>query len=115
MAVQCPYNELELLISLGAAAKKLEAYEEKNGKDSVTKKLDESGLSSPPDKQLNQEVANFHGVSLETLVNSPNYSKLKDEYGEHKLKQLLEFFESEFGLDNKEGWSLLAQSLGRGQ
>ena len=108
MAVECPHDKLALQIAMLSASRKIEEYEKKNGEGSMIKKIEEAKLEAPQSvADLNKSTAEFHGITVEQLINSPNYNKLKEEFGESAIERLLKFLNAEFELSNPEGWAIL--------
>lgn len=108
--MKCPYNAIELTTALWSASRKLEEYEKTNGEGSVLKKIDELGMTTPATgAELNKRTADYQGISVDTLVNSPNYEKLQQEYGWHMVQQVRKAVMDNFGLDDKEAWAVVLQ------
>ena len=63
-------------------------------------------------KDLNAKVAEFHGITVDTLVNSPNYTILTSEYGKDVLKRLIGRTREKLGLTDLQAWTLFA--IGKG-
>ena len=61
--------------------------------------------------ELNKEVAENNGISVETLINSPNYNVLIEEY-KNKLIYDTVAVMKKAGLEDKQAWAIIAQGLG---
>lgn len=110
MKISCPYSALELQMAMISAANKFEAYEKEHGEASVTKQLAAlPGMPAAKSRaEYNQIVADHHGISVDVLVNSPNYEKLQSEHTESIVGHTIRFLETTFGFDNKEAWAIVA-------
>lgn len=106
MNVSVPYDELTLKIALMGASKKLEV-------DGLQERILEkiSSISSKTMSEFNQAVAEYHGISVLDLINSPNYESLKGEFGNHNISRLVSIYKEE-GFDDKESWALVCVSMG---
>jgi hypothetical protein len=105
--IKCPYDALTLQIAMLGAANKLDAFEKKNGEGSTLQRLESLNLSTPPAGELNKQAAAHHGITVEQLINSPNYATLKTEYAEHMVERVMTALKSEFGFEDKEAWALM--------
>ena len=63
-------------------------------------------------KDLNKAIADYHGISVEKLMNSPDFKDLCRKYEEYTIRQVAEKFEKKFSITEKEAWALLAYALG---
>lgn len=107
--IKIPYSALELRCALlGLDGEKFS--EEKMKELEVELKE----LFCPPEeiKDKNKKVAEYHGISVETLVNSPNYKVLCQEYVEDIICQFIKKIIEKFDITDKEAWALTAFGLG---
>lgn len=103
-----PYSKMDLQIAVFGMANKIEKYEADHGEGSALKKLEELGVSTPPDgAEFNAAVAAHNGISTDTLVSSPNYLTLKQEYSLAMANKAVSVLVSEFGMSDKEAWAAL--------
>src|SRR5271168_3873147 len=107
MALNIPYDAMTLRIAVLGASRKLEAYEKEHGEGSVLKKMDELGVQSPDGAEFNKQACEYHGVSMETYINSPNYETLKTEFAFTLMRKLVGTVKDAFGLEDKEAWGLV--------
>jgi hypothetical protein len=112
--VNCPYDKMTLTIALLGIEKKLEKYEQDHGAGAVERLFVDKKVMPPESgAELNRQASEHHGISVETLVNSPNYATLKQEYAEHMIGKAVATLEENLGLSNVEAWAmLLANELG---
>lgn len=107
--MNCPYDKMTLQIALIGAANKMEMYLKENGEgseDKIAEKL--NSLSSASDRaQYNRLTAEHHGISVEALINSPNYVVLQSEYTAHLFNQAVSFLQEGLKLEHKEAWAVL--------
>ena len=105
--MKCPYGKLELTIALINAAKKLEAY--------VTKAANEQALQNKIEARIGKvsgsvsstkDIADYHGITVEQLVNSNNYVVLCQQYGEHIIRETINIIRDELGVNDKEAWAI---------
>ena len=105
--MQIPYTEHELLIALlGIDDNKLEEAKLEELMAEFIGKLPEEN------RDLNKKIAEFHGISVEGLLNSPNYKILCQEYGERVIRQLIKNLQEKFGLTDQQSWALYAKATG---
>lgn len=112
--MKIPYSEIELHITLAMLSqdeKRLHQMEkkmdelEKNGKMIWNKQIKDR-------KEFNEKAAVFHGITVETLVNSKNYKILCDEYHAHLCESAVQTIMETFKFTHKEAWTILAGSIG---
>jgi len=63
-------------------------------------------------KEFNQRVAEHAGVGVESLVNSPNYELLCDEYGKDIFQKLVKKMVEKMGITEIVAWAMIAQAKG---
>ena len=106
--MKIPYNGWELRLALlGLDEKKFDKDKMKEMKDVI-----ESVLSKEEVKDLNKRIAEFHGISVEQLINSLNYKVLCSEFVESALRKVAETIMKKFDIAEKEAWALMALGLG---
>lgn len=103
--IKVPYSLMELRAALII-------FDEK---DLDEKKMNE--LAAEFDSVLsaddhNQRIAEYHGISVEQLINSPNYKALCGEYGESVVKEFAKKLKEKFEITDKEAWALVFFCLG---
>ena len=107
MDIKVPYDELSLKIALMGASNKLE----KEGlQEQLLSKLSKFTVNTMAD--YNIKVAEFHGISLADLINSPNYETLKSEYAKNGIDFILNVYK-DAGFEDKEAWALVCVGLGQ--
>lgn len=94
-----PYSQLELTIALSGAAKIMEGKEEE-----VDKKLDALKLKFSTDNKM-KATADFIGISLTDLINSPNMNSLINHYEAYQRGCILDVL-TDLGLSKKEAWAV---------
>lgn len=100
--VKIPYSKMELQIASFDLMSRLEKDTEIREKFEIVAKA----LVIEPGTKL-KCVAEYHGIQLELLVNSPNMNNLVDAWEENRAKHIVSKFE-EIGFDVKESWILLS-------
>lgn len=109
--MRCPYNQEQLLVAGRNANNKFMSYEHSHGEGSAEKRLGEL-LSVPPDgPATNARIAAHHGITVDALVCSPSYKDLREDYNEQTLLKGIETLKTEFGLTDKEAWSVFWMAL----
>ena len=103
--MKCPYSKIQLQIALYAVERKFLDYEKTHGEGAAEQVMAENFSKNSVG---NKEAAEYHGISLETLINSPNYSVLCSSYAASQYHKVMEFLKAEFGLTDKEAWAALA-------
>lgn len=64
-------------------------------------------------KELNKKIADFHGISVEQLINSPNYKVLNEEYGGHYVREMVASLKQEMGATDVQAWAVIAVAMGK--
>lgn len=106
MKINCPYDDLEINIAALGLNNKLEVIDAMLNDPEFTVKF-----SAPASKaDLNKDIANFQGISISELINSPNYNTLVEEYKNSEVHRLLEYLKSK-GFSDKEAWAFLVLGL----
>jgi len=85
----------------------LECKLQKIGETKLNKILKESEkvfaeLPTNTGAEGKKNIAAFHGIDVETLVNSPNYKELKKEFDRHTYKEAVMSLQSKLGLEREE-------------
>ena len=62
--------------------------------------------------KFKENAANFHGIGLLDLINSPNYSILMNEYKDTIWNLIHTKIMKKLNLKEKEAWALLCAGLG---
>ncbi len=113
--MKIPYTEIELRIALAILS------QDKKRLRQMNKKLDElekekkniwDGVQIKDKQEFNKKTAEFHGITVETLINSKNYKTLCDEYQTHLYEKIVEKLMSVFKLTHKEVWAIIAEKEG---
>ena len=105
--MECPYDKLTLQVAIISASGKIEKFVKEHGEDALADKLNALAPHAATGAVYNQLVADFHGISVETLVNSPNYSKLKEEHMVNLYQKAIGILETDVSLTNKEAWAVI--------
>jgi len=101
MELKVPYDEVTLKKSLGGASAKLEVAGLQEG---ILERITKTTAQSQA--EFNRFVSEFHGIGVSDLVNSPNYEKLKEDYGVHHVSQIHRIY-LESGFTDIESWALI--------
>ena len=100
--MNCPYTKMELMIALISVEGKLE------GKDD---KLQEALVAIAPEVTtkagLNVAISEYNGITVQQLIDSPNYKVLVEEYQDNKVCMAISMLERDFGMSNKEAWAMM--------
>ena len=60
---------------------------------------------------MNKAAAEFHGITVVDLINSPNRVELLGEYQLDFIKKNIVNRLTEYGLDDKQAWAIVALSI----
>jgi hypothetical protein len=104
--MKVPYDVLTLKLALLEVAKKIEEYCKVHG-EKAAEELVTGFADGVPSDITNPDTAAHHGITVEQLINSPNYSVLKEEYREHLFQGLKKKVSEAFGLTDKETWAMV--------
>jgi|GEM_PF-3214379 len=112
--MRVPYSEDELHIALITLAQDEKRLRRMNKKvDELRKKKKKIWNLPIKNKQgFNKKTAEFHGITLEILINSNNYKILCDEYYTHLYEELIQKLMKVFTLTRKEVWAIIAEKEG---
>ncbi|MEW6617390.1 MAG: hypothetical protein AB1333_03140 [Patescibacteria group bacterium] len=109
--MKIPYSEIELRITLATLSQDEKRLRRMNKKvDELKKKKDK--IWDPPIKnkqEFNKKTAEFHDITIETLINSKNYKILCDEYYTYLYEKLVQKLMRVFKLTHKEVWAIIAE------
>lgn len=106
--MKIPYSGLELRVALIGA---MHAVTDKKSMRALEKLVKELGL--PVEKEdLNKKIARFNGISVAELINSPNYSLLRDEYLDNSMAGIIDKMVVKFHITQKEAYALVALGSG---
>lgn len=108
--LKCPYSEIEILTSTLSMTSKVEAFLTEKSEDYFQEEIGRI-VSDLKNKDTTENMAKHYGVSALDLINSPNYTKLAEEYREALGTNLIAKLESSFGFSKKEGWAFLVHCL----
>ena len=107
-----PYGLMDLQISLINVQHKLQLnFDEQK----IKEVLDEvEKLTGPFEAKecLDEKTAEYHGMSVEELLNSSDYQMLCKIYMEGTIYQIVEKLMKILSLTAKEAWALVAYGLG---
>ena len=105
--MKIPYSALELKVALLGIDSKI-INDEKDEK--FAEKI--SSFVPKNKNDLNKKIAEYNGVGVMDLINSPNYTILCNEYKEAVVKDLVRKVKDEFNLTSKQAWAFFACSIG---
>ena len=103
--ITVPYDQLSLRLALLSLESKLNDEKMYRIKDKIEEIVPKGKLDQ------NERIAEYNGINLETLINSPNYSTLKKEYIANMLNKAVDIIMEE-DFTHKESWAILALSMG---
>ena len=107
--MKIPYDEWELKIALIS----LMGDEEKFTEEKLCEIENEfKDKISSKKEDLNKKIAEYQGITIEQLINSPNYKVLYGEYVFSICKQIVEKFVEKFEITEKQAWAIVALGLG---
>jgi len=104
--IKIPYTLLELRIAL------VSFNENKFDEKKLEEIRCEFAIPVYEKKDRNKQVANYHGISLEKLIDSPNYEVLCKEYEESILYLFVKKLIEKFEITEKEAWAVVVYCLG---
>lgn len=100
--ITLPYSELDMRLALLSFDEKL-----------LTEDLLDTINNMAPSNaaELLDNIAQHFGLTKETLINSPNYSTLKENYTDDKFHEAVKLLEGA-GISTKQAYALLAAATG---
>lgn len=99
---------MTLQIAMLSAAPKIEKFVEEKGEDAFATALESLAPGITDVAILNQKAAEHHGISIETLVNSPNMTTLRDEYRNSLFFKMMDYLKENLAFTDKEAWAIVA-------
>ena len=106
--MKIPYSEMQLLTGKVELMRLIEQDERGFEEKSEEVKKEFEALMPEVKNELNAKVAEFHGITVDTLVNSPNYATLGSEYCEDVFKRLIGRMKEKLDLTDLQAWTLVA-------
>ncbi len=103
MAWEIPYDKFEL----SAAVNSITDLDGEKFAEFATK-LGALTSSEKNRAELNRRVAEYHGIEVVDLVNSPNREALQIEFVKDATKKIVKDAEEEMGLTTIQVWGLIA-------
>ena len=112
--MKVPYSDTHLFITLLELNEILKKKRVANKiKKIVDEVADQFKLSKKPNQsEINLKAAKYHGIPLEKLIDSPNYSKLVNAYRESIIKKVYKRITEELDFSGAEAWALILGGLG---
>jgi len=107
--MKIPYKGIELKLAIMALDENKLTEESGEKVNAVGVKYHITDDSSTA--ELNKAVAEDNGITVETLVNSPNMSKMVSDYTITAIHEIVGVMEED-GLTNKEAWAIISVQLG---
>lgn len=104
-AISIPYDSLDLRLALMSAGTRITEEPMMRIRDKIEAIIPQGKIAQ------NDRIAEYNGISVDSLINSPNYLTFKKEFQENMMKKCIDVMEKE-GFSNKEAYALLALSLG---
>lgn len=96
--LKAPYSWWEMTSALGGIteeqAKKMEKLGEETNKALPANK-----------KEMNTKTAEFHGITVEQLISSPNYQMLCQEFAESLTTDFIKALQEKAGLTEVQAWA----------
>ena len=107
MSINIPFTRLTLSIELFSEEVR------KIDDEKLADIIEEHTHLMPGDKRvLLKMVADENGIDERTLINSPNYEVLMEEYGEKVFLRIVNRIREEFNLSRIQAWAVFAQVSG---
>lgn len=112
--MKIPYSEVELYVVFIALAQDEKRLRRMNKKVEELRKKKTKIWDAPirNKKEFNEKTAEFHGITLEMLINSKNYKTLCDGYYAFLYEKMIQKLMKVFKLTHKEGWAIIAEKEG---
>ena len=103
MTINLKYSQLELDVALIGIISTLEKSQDIL--EEVSKDL--KNVFGENQAEVNVKIAEFHGISLPDLINSPNLEILSKVYSEHCTHLLKDKLMEKLNISDKEAWAIL--------
>jgi hypothetical protein len=98
-----PYTKWELMLAVHSAGEKL--IDKEKELEDIREKINAKFAMEPKNKM--KAIAEYVGISIEALINSPNMDKLIVKYDLHILASFRECLKTELDLTDKECWAMV--------
>jgi hypothetical protein len=107
MEIKIPYDKWDLKFALFGVMGKVDEEKIEQCGAEIKKRF---GSDMENKAELNRKIAESNGITLEMLVNSPNYEILKSEYAKMMWLQLVKLIKEQLNLTDKEAWAVLVSA-----
>jgi hypothetical protein len=105
--IKCPYTALELRLATHDVSEE-ELSDEKA--QQIVKEFESAMPHYKDNATCNQKIAEFHGISVLDLINSPNMDKLKADFFQKDVQLILDIYKKH-GLNDKLAWFMVMNML----
>lgn len=109
MKLELPYNKTELIIAFHSATEKMSSNLSLDEIENHLKEI--SSEFEANTNNINQAVADTHNITVEDLINSPNYLTLKQEYARGLFIGVVRKVKEKFNLTEIEAWSITVAEM----
>lgn len=109
--VKPPFSSYELSLAIATADGKLS--DNMDWEAEIERKLKECDfdLQHKSMKELTALAAAYHGITVESLITSPNFEALRTEFVNSEIETKLIIMFQTLGLDRKEAWAVVVFGL----
>lgn len=113
MKLNVPYDKMTLQVALFKATHKIDDFIKINGEETAAEMMKSLNQGVQTVAEVNSAVAKSNGITVDVLVNSPNYTLLKQEYLNSKITDVRNLFKDKMALTEVESWAVvLSEHMG---
>jgi hypothetical protein len=106
--MNCPYSAIELKIALLNLPEDAVNPE----KSEIVENIIKNEFPETTHAEINKRVAEDNGISVETLINSPNYTILIEQFHNQLFKRTINLMQEHTGMSEIQAWAVIATAQG---
>jgi hypothetical protein len=103
--INIPYSQLELDIALLGVSNTLEDAVATEAMEEIVTFFEQK--TGKTQAERNSKIAEFHGISVLDLINSPNLNILVEMFQESRTLEMKTVIMEKLGVSDKESWAII--------
>jgi hypothetical protein len=107
MKLDIPFNQADLAMAAESLENKFPDYDAFAEQASAYIDAEWPKMIPADAAEKNRSIAEFHGVTIEALIGSPNLEMLTGQYVNKKVTEFVERVKNNFNLDDAEAWVIV--------
>ena len=103
--INIPYSQIELDIALLGVSNKLEDAVATEAMEELVAFFEQKTGKTQAERNI--KIAEFHGISVLDLINSPNLTTLVEMFQESRTLEMKTVLMEKLGVSDKESWAII--------